>query len=461
MRRRLLVTYLSLLAVAFLGLAGPLAVALAARGTGEMVIDRMNDTARFASLAEPALRSGHTEALRAELSTYQDLYGITAAVLRRDGQIAVASRPGVSLDQEGTVRQVRAALAGDRTGIDRIVWPWTDGPLVVVEPVGRAGEVIGAAVTISPADALRGTTVNQWCLIGIGGLLVVALGAVAAAPITTWMLRPINDLDEVTQAISDGRLDARVPADTGPPELRRLAESFNRMANTITTLLDRQRAFVSYAGHQIRNPLAALRIRVDDLAATLTADGPEAHALALDEVDRLTRVCDSLLTVAQTGTAPQTPTRLSVVAVADNRVAMWEPVAGRAGSTLLRCGATAAAAWCPDGILDQALDVLIDNALKFAGPGATIAVHVCRPIDGHVDVHVVDDGPGPPPEQLEQRATRPISRGDARPDLGGFGLGLVIVSTLLSACGGSLVLAQASPHGTDARIRLPCPADPA
>ncbi|MFY7065643.1 ATP-binding protein [Nocardiopsis changdeensis] len=462
MRRRIITVYVTLLVAACLGLAVPLCVSIAARGTSDMFLDRLNDTARFASIAEPAVLDGTGGMLEAEMVAYDRLYGITAVVVDRHGRVVAASRPGLELsdldpsaDPGEPPEEVRNALAGNRMGAGGIVYPWQRGPLIVAEPVGRSGEVVGAAVTASPTRTLRRATRNQWVLAAGGVAVLMAAGIAAAGPLTRWILRPIDDLGEATRAVAGGSLGIRVRTAAGPVELRRLGESFNRMADTITAMLETQRVFVAYAGHQVRNPLAALRLRVDSLSRHLVPQGRQDHRLALDEVDRLTRVCDSLLTLARTEDAEHTEVWEEVGEVVGDRLRSWEPIAERVGAVLVREGGDGVRVRCVEGTLDQALDALIDNALKFGGEGVRITVRVeevppgpGRP--GHVDVHVLDDGPGLPAEQLAQ-ATRPFWKDGG---VGGSGLGLSIVVTLLELQGASLTLTPARPRGIDARIRL-------
>ncbi|MEU0238787.1 HAMP domain-containing sensor histidine kinase [Nocardiopsis sp. NPDC006198] len=468
MRRRVLTVYATLLVAACLGLALPLCGSIAARGTSDMLLDRINDTARFAGLAEPGVLTGAASGLTGELAAYDRLYGITAVVVDRDGAVVASSREVADLSdlepgrwgQHGDElpEAVRTALAGNRMGADRVVYPWQRGPLVVAEPVGRSGEVVGAAVTASPTGSLRRSTLVQWCVAWAAVAVLMAAGFAAAGPLTRWVLRPIDDLEEATRAVSGGSLDTRVRAEEGPEELRRLGESFNRMADTITSMLESQRTFVSYAGHQVRNPLAALRLRVDSLSRHLTPEGARDHRMALDEVDRLSRICDSLLTLARTEDTEQSLVWEDVLEVVDDRLASWEPIAERAGAVLVREGVEGVRVRSAEGTLDQALDALIDNALKFGGSGVRVTVRVERAEagpdgPGHVDVHVVDDGPGLPEARLEQ-ASRPFWR-DGHDGVGGSGLGLSIVVTLLELQGAHLSLRPASPHGIDARIRLP------
>jgi signal transduction histidine kinase len=464
MRRRVVTVYVALLVAACLGLAVPLCGSIAARGTSEMLLDRINDTARFAGLAEPSVLTGTEDTLAGELTAYDRLYGITAVVVDQHGTVVASSREGVTLADlaprgDGEMPEaVRTALAGNRMGADSVVYPWQEGPLVVAEPIGRSGETVGAAVTASPTGALRRATLGQWAMAwtAAAGLLVV--GIAAARPLTRWILRPIDDLEEATRAVSGGSLDARVPTAAGPVELRRLGESFNRMADTIAAMLESQRTFVAYAGHQVRNPLAALRLRVDSLGRHLPPEGAQEHRLALDEVDRLTRVCDSLLTLARTEDAEHATVVEEVALVAADRVESWRPIAERAGAALECEAPEGVRVRCVEGTLDQALDALIDNALKFGGAGVRIVVRVHAAVRGedgteYVDVHVVDDGPGLPEDQLGS-ATRPFWR-DGHDGVGGSGLGLSIVVTLLELQGATLELRPARPHGIDARIRLP------
>ncbi len=454
MRRRLLVTYVSLLTVAIAALAVPLAVSIAIHNTRDVFLDRQGDTNRFASFSDTALRTGQTASVTTRLTTYDELFGITAVVVNRDGRLVASSRTYPHLDDPEVRSAIRAALASEGTTADRVVWPWQTRPLVVAEPVGHGGDIIGAVVTISPVDHLRATTFTGWLWVAAVILVAALVAAYTARRLTGWMLRPVHDLDDTTHEIAAGRLAARVPAAVGPSELRRLATSFNTMIDTIEDMLERRRVFVSYASHQLRNPLAALRLRVENLTTHLDRGGEEDHVLALDEVDRLARICDGLLAVARAESGRQVPVVVVDAArVACARVAAWQPVAGRAGVRLAGPDASAVPARAQEGVLDQALDALLDNAVKFAGPDATVAVGVAAH-DGRVLVDVVDDGPGLPAEALAD-ATQPYWRSPAHADRAGSGLGLAIVATLVEACDGELELRGATPHGLHARLSLP------
>jgi signal transduction histidine kinase len=463
--RRMLVVYASLLLLVLAALEIPLAVAVAARDTQTLFIDQLNDTARFASLAEPALRSGETVTLRAELTRYDSLYGIAAAIVDQDGRIVISSRPGLSLGGAARSR-LRAALSGDRSGIEEVVWPWRRAPLVVAEPVGHGGEVVATAVTIAPTGAVRSRITTRWTELAAAGLAALLGFGLAAIPLTRWVLRPVRELDEVTGELSAGQWQARVPVTTGPAELRRLGEHFNTMAAAMSRVLEQQRSFVSYAGHQLRNPLATLRLRVENLAPHLPPAGERDLELAIDEAGRLGRILDGILALvrAEGGTY-----RICVVdcgRVARERVTAWRR---DSSGVRIRCrGATHAAALAVQGGVGQILDALIDNATKFAGPDATVTVTVSRPhrpadrtgepVAGPVvEIDVVDDGPGLSEADLAS-ATQRFWRSPEHQNVDGTGLGLAIAGALAEASGGVLLLRPARPHGLHARVVLPAAA---
>jgi signal transduction histidine kinase len=463
-RRRLRITYVSLLAAVLLGLDVPLATTLVAREAQAMFIDRLNDTARFAALAEPALaepalRAGRLAALRAELRQYDAMFGIAAAVVGRDGRLVLASRDGLDITAAAVRGPIDAALSDRHAGLQRTIWPWQDEPLVVAEPVGRGGEIIGAALTVSPTTVLRAGT--GWRLAALAGLsaLILLLGTAAAGPLARWMLRPVQRLDDAAGALSEGRFDDRVEIVSGPPELRRLVASFNRMADRVATLVERQRDFVSYASHQLRTPLATLRLCVENLDTAVRPQGLDDYRMMAEEIARLGRMCDSLLAYARAEVTAGEGDDVDAAAVVRQRIDTWRPVAAKAGVRLHHDGPDHARVRAAAQALDQALDALLSNAVKFAGHGAEVVVTVGRAHPGWVDIDVVDNGPGMPPEDLA-RATEPFWRRPGDQNVDGSGLGVTIADALVTASGGRFDLMAARPHGVHARIRLPAARSP-
>lgn len=460
MRRRLLFTYLSLLACVLVALEAPLAVTFAARETQTVFIDRLNDAARFASLAEPAMRTGETVTLQAELERYHELYGIDVAVVDRDERVVADSGTDV-LDSADARQRLQESLAGERPPTNRVVWPWTAQPLVVSEPVGRV-EVIGAVLSSSPTDALRRRIAQQWGVMWLVGLAALVVSWLLAVGMTRWILRPVLQLDDTAREITRGSLDARAAAASGPVELRHLAESFNTMADTVIGALERQRQFVDHASHQLRNPLLALRLRIENVQAVAGADSDDAEELrlALEDADRLTAILDGLLALARAERGRARAEPCEIGALVDARLDAWLPLARRHGVTLARAGARHLQALAIPGMVDQAVDELVGNACKFAGRGATVTVSLTS-ADGMAELHVADDGPGLEPEERELALTR-FWRGRAHQNVDGSGLGLAVLAVMAEASGGAIDLLPGRPHGLDVRLRLPlAPTSPA
>src|SRR2546421_202997 len=125
-------------------------------------------------------------------------------------------------------------------------------------PIVQDGDVIAVVVTDSPTGAMRSRILHGWLLIAGSEFAATVVAVLAAIRLTRWVLRPVRVLDRASHDIATGRLASRVEEAGGPPELRRLARSFNEMAANVEQVLEQQRAFVADASHQLRNPLSAL-----------------------------------------------------------------------------------------------------------------------------------------------------------------------------------------------------------
>ncbi|WP_433263589.1 ATP-binding protein [Actinosynnema sp. CS-041913] len=449
MLRRLLVLIVPLLVALVAALGVPLAFAVVQGESQETYLDRLGDAGRFASLAENALASGRRTALREELFRYDQLYGIAAALISTDRTVLESSREPFHLTDPDVETGLDAAFSGYRGEADRSIWPWEDVDLVVVEPVGRDSEVVAAVVTISPTGGLRAAILRQWGLLALIGL-VPMLGVVAVAwPMSRWVLRPVRTLDDATAAVAGGQLDVRADEVDGPPELRRLAASFNAMVDVVSRALRRQRAFVSDASHQLRNPLASLRLAVDNLAPHVTDDaGREAQRIAVDEAEEMGRVLDTLLAATRLDSASAAEP-VEVDSLLATHVPGWRALAGDialdvdvpAGLRVLE----------PPGGLGSVLDELVGNAIRLSG---ATRIEVWGAAHGDkVELHVTDDGAGLAAED-RKLAMRRFWRAARHQNIAGTGLGLSICAELIASAGGDLRLQPVEPHGLDAVVVL-------
>ncbi|AVH95106.1 MULTISPECIES: sensor histidine kinase [Streptomyces] len=464
MRTRLLPLLIVLMAGVLLALGFPLAASLAASEQQRVIVDRLDDAARFAALAQYVDKRsfGNDErlvTLGGELASYHDVYGIRAGSFYRDNRSMAAAPEEWVVPYDGEARRAfNEALLGRRSHDPPQVWPWQPhARLAIASPVVRDGDVVAVVVTDSPTGQLRSRILRGWLLIFAGEAAAMLLAVGAAFRLTGWVLRPVRVLDAVTHDIATGRMNSRVAAAGGPPELRRLAHSFNEMADHVEEALEQQRAFVADASHQLRNPLAALLLRIELLALELP-EGNEEIASVRTEGKRLAQVLDDLLDLALAEHAAAELRLTDVGALTAERVASWRPVAEDKGVVLEgKCGAVTA--WADPVALSSALDAVIDNALKFTPAGEEVTVTVV-PDRTSVAVVVADRGPGLTEEELGRVGDR-FWRSGRHQNVKGSGLGLSIARVLLTAGGGGVAFAPNAPHGLRVTVTVPrhAPAD--
>ncbi|MFJ2716646.1 ATP-binding protein [Streptomyces sp. NPDC087437] len=465
MSSRLLPLLIVLMAAVLLALGVPLAVSVAGAEQQKAVVDRIDDAARFAALAQfvtdgtsgprRTVPDERLETLRRELGSYHEVYGIRAGVFYRTG-IPMANAPADwLLPAFGEVRDAfDEALLSRRSHDPEQVWPWQRHRLVVASPVIRDGDVVAVVVTDSPTGQVRSRTVRGWLLIGTGEIAAMLLAVGAALRLTGWVLRPVRILDATTHDIATGRLKSRVAAAGGPPELRRLARSFNEMADNVEDVLEQQRAFVADASHQLRNPLSALLLRIELLALELPEDNEEIASVRT-EGKRLAQVLDDLLDLALAEHAEPDLKLIDIGELAAERVAAWAPAAEAKGVRLVGdCPATTG--WADPVALSSALDAVIDNAVKFTPGGERVEVTVSFDRDTSTIV-VADHGPGLTDEEIARVGDR-FWRSGRHQNINGSGLGLSISRALLAAGGGSISYVrhrEEEPRGLRVTVAVP------
>lgn len=464
MRTRLLPLLIVLMAGVLLALGFPLAGSQAAGEQQQVVVDRIDDAARFASLAQfVTARPGadgrapdddeRLGTLRNELERYEKLYGIRAGVFYRDRTTMAAAPEGWRIPTTGEGRRAfEEALAGRRSHDPHQVWPWGEGRLPVASPVIRDGDVVAVVFTDSPTEQLRTRILHRWLWLVAGESAAMLIAVGAAFRLTGWVLRPVRILDTATHDIATGRMKSRVAAGSGPPELRRLARSFNEMADNVEDVLEQQRAFVADASHQLRNPLSALLLRIELLALELP-EGNEEISSVRTEGKRLARVLDDLLDLALAEHAAADLQLTDVAALAAERVDAWRPLADDRDVRLRYGGQPAVTGWADPVALSSALDAVVDNALKFTPPGEEVTV--CAAPEGEsVRITVADHGPGLTEEELDRIGDR-FWRSGRHQNVSGSGLGLSITRALLAAGGARISYAPNTPHGLRVTVTLP------
>ena len=236
----------------------------------------------------------------------------------------------------------------------------------------------------------------------------------------------------------------------GAREQQEVAVAFNEMTDRLGQALEAQREFVGNASHQLRTPLTGLRLRLE-AAGLKSHDEGVRHELELAEaeVERLTRLLNSLLTLARDGDRPALRVPVSLRGAAESAYDRWRPRAEASGHTLVLEGDGDALVRAADEDVAITLDNLIENAIVYAPAGTTVTVTW----DAQGRLAVLDEGPGVPPGE-ERRVFERFRRG--RTDRPGTGLGLAIVDALARRWGGSASIRMRE-DGTGSRAEVVLP----
>lgn len=468
MTRRLLLSYLSLTMVILLGFGTALGVTYASdqRQRAQRLFER--ETAVLADLVEQDIRLKDYDDLPRLAAEYARLSDGRVLILDRQAKV-LASSPASTTAQlsDGEQRDLMTALAGGRATNMRD--SAADGAEVfsVAVPAASGGATLGAVHLAAPSDDVTETIHRMLVALIIGALLILGCVAGIGIALARWTTRPIRALENATDRLARGVLDTPAATNIGPPELRKLAATFNHTAKRLQLLVEQQRGFAADASHQLRTPLTALRLRLENLEPDLAPGGLTNLDAAITEIDRLADMVEQLLSLARLEEAGATPAAIDLDEVLAGRIANWTTPAGEQGVHIAVAGVPPGEILAVPGTLEQIIDNLMSNALKVSPAGSTITIdrqRLSRPgtaaVVGDVLLHVRDQGPGMSAEQRRLAFNR-FWREPGAPK-GGSGLGLAIVARLVQASGSHITLQDAPGGGLDAVIALrPADTEPA
>ena len=382
----------------------------------------------------------------------------------------------------------RASLASSPGQPVNPVIETTGSRVIAALPVYGQGEgpLVGTVILARSTRPLDSDIVTLWVIFGTICVVAMIGAALLAFGLARWVGRPLKGLDAAARRLADGDLAIRAEVGSGPPELRSLGRTFNTMAGRLEALVHGNRAVIADVSHQLRTPLAALRLRLDLLAAdTAHSDPDTGHELAgaLDELARLSRLVDGLLAVARAENAVPVPVVVDVAEVARERVMAWLPVADDRDVALVAEGSAPAGggagapgargvnrlaggfsgpsggpagskigpvlAWMGEGDLEQILDNLIANALDALSPGHRVTLATSATASG-ARITVSDNGPGMSAEDRQRAFLRFTTMSP-----GGTGLGLAIVHRLVTSNGGTASMAETPGGGLTVTLDFP------
>ncbi len=466
MSGRLMLSYLAVTLAILLVLGIPLGIFFRTLEVDRLTAATERDATTLATLVEDVLELDlpvdDTTAVRYSTDT-----GARVVVTDDAGISLVDTAAPVDRDLS-TRPEIESALAGRPSSGTRRSETLDDELLYVAVPVASGGTTHGAVrLTLGTAE-LNEQVGRFWFGIAAMGALVLLIATGVGWTMARWVTRPVRQLAATAERFASGDLSAEPDQPGAPAEIVGLQRRMNEMAERLDAQLAEQRAFVADASHQLRTPLTALRLRLENTQeqlrplATQEAD-PGALEVqrseltaAVSEVDRLTELVAGLLRLARAEQRSGDVTETAdLCALARDRVDTWHAVAEAEEVDL------AFSAEVPDlpvlataSGVEQVLDNLIDNAVAAAAAGGTkVVVEVGAEHEG-AWLTVSDDGAGLDDED-KQRAVDRFWRGHSeRP---GTGLGLPIVAELMDAFGGDVTLGDSPEGGLQVTLRFRVP----
>jgi signal transduction histidine kinase len=399
MRRRLIHSTLAVVLVV-IGVFGVSLVVVETRTISESAHDRVRSEAvQIASIVDSRLLGQQRitpEALRGQVSS-----GHYARIdLPGRGRVEIGKRP------EGEV--TRVVTHGDQ------------GEKVTVE---------------EPRSAVTREMGRTLSIIAVVALLAILAAVLLAVRQANRLTSPFTDLAETAERLGSGDPRPRHRR-YGVPELDRVADVLDRSAERIARMLTAERRLAADASHQLRTPLTALSMRLEEIAVTddLTTAREEA-SIALAQVERLTDVVERLLTNSRD---PRTGSAVSfdLDEVITQQLAEWRPAYRAVGRAIVSSGKRRLRAVGTPGAVAQVLAALIENSLVH-GEG-TVALRT-RVTGNQTVIEVSDEGPGVPPHLGSRIFERTISGHNST------GIGLAVARDLAEADGGRLEMLQLRP----------------
>jgi signal transduction histidine kinase len=458
MTQRLVLSYLVITVLVLAVLMIPLGVTNQRRQLQEVTSGIERDAFVLASFVEDGLEAGALAATTVErIEAYADQVGSRVVVVDGEGDALLDTAPPEPGDRTFATRpEVEQALNGEvNAGTRRSDTLDTDLVYAAV-PVASGGLVRGAVRVTYPTAEVDARSRRYW--IGLAGVASVSLVVVAGVGvvIARSITRPLREIEEAASDLGEGDLSRRVPEGRGPEEVRSLASAFNRTTARLEELVGSQEAFVADASHQLRTPLTALRLRLENLQADVDGEAAVDLQDAVAETERLARIVDGLLVLARADRGGELAPgrRIQVGPLLEARAESWRPFAEERSVTVEVEPRPRATVVADPERLTQVLDNLVANALDVSPAGSTIVLRAV-PSNGRTAVHVVDAGPGLTPEERARAFDRFWQAEPGRKAWGGSGLGLAIVAKLVAADGGQAWLDAAPQGGVDAVVELP------
>lgn len=466
MRLRVLAILGALLCLIAVLLSGVMLRSISSTTTQEVQLTRLAAMNRFVQLATHASSTSDLGALQLEMDTYSELFD--EPVLVNLGRQQLSSGDIDPRDPEVSSLIRSASLNLEETELP-LIGPLESSTALISRPFGNATQVLGSVIMEVNLDTARSSILRSWSVVIAATLSACAALLLLADRLSTWVLRPVQQLIRAVTELARTQRPSPLQ-EAGPPELRALSRSFGEMAQSVSDSLSQQRELIAETSHQLRNPIAALRLRVDLLKLRLGDQAQANDVAAVDkELQRMETLINAVLSLAS---AEHRVSASQAISADESEEKEIQPVQAammlreeverqRTRSIQLSTPLILvdveewdieAAVLCNEFELQMMLEELISNALKYA-QGKPVELGLKRTAH-EVEFAICDHGPGLHEDELKL-VTKRFWRSEDSKTQTGTGLGMSIVASLAQANHGSLNIGNAAGGGLLVRLVLP------
>ncbi|MDD6484840.1 MAG: ATP-binding protein [Clostridiales bacterium] len=341
----------------------------------------------------------------------------------------------------------------DETGIKMIS---------VSVPIYRGEVIVGGVYLAKTVSNVANTVQSTQNSLVVFSIMIIILIGMMSWGFSFIITSPLEEFKEAAHKISKGDFSCRVKIN-GHNELAQMGETLNYMCNELSHLEEKRRKFVSDVSHELKTPMAGIKLICDSLVQTTEPDPEMVREFLTDmseEVDRLTRLIERLLTLTRLDNGASN-LKLEKTDVGAMLTRIIRKLTGIADSKTIKIERAYDGEELPAAMLDydkiyEAVYNIVDNAIKYTPEGGEVKVEAQKR-EGFLVIRVEDTGDGIPEKDREKVFERFVRLDDSRSrETGGTGLGLAITKEAITMHGGTIKISEGAAGGSVFTVLLPC-----
>lgn len=474
MRWKVLLAFLLIIGLSFAVTAGTLTNMLRSYLFEQKIASDRAGVEKWTVQAAPFLYAADTGTLSAKMAEAGRELGGRMLVLDKDAKVQTDTfyeANGRRLDYPEVASILMGGIAadhgiyslssGEKASVPQLLRFGASDDWVSYSTAGvvHASDVIGVILLVTSAremmHSLQGMQDNTVLMFAVVASTAILAGMLFSRIIT----RPVVELTSVIRRMARGDFAARVP-ERGSGELRQLAVAFNSMSEKLETLDDARNMFISNASHELKTPLATMKIMIESLVYQPEMEQELRTEFLSDvntEIDRLSAIVSDLLTLVQADAHSMKLERekMSLAAIVKEASHRLQPLVDQKQQQLALSLLDSCDMYADRVKLQQVVYNLMENAVKYTQDGGKINVTLAR-VGRDAVLTVADNGPGIPAEHLSHVFDRfyRVDRARSR-ESGGTGLGLSIAREIVSLHGGQIRAESEEDEGTTFVLELP------